>query len=46
MRGISTRELTLIKEIEEIKMNIMVVTETKKKLKGTEQIGKHTMIYT
>ena len=46
MKGISTKELELIKEIEEMKMNITVVTETKKNLKVTEQIRKYTtMIY-
>ena len=34
--AISTKKLELINEIEEMKMNITVVTETKKKLKSKE----------
>lgn len=45
VRGIAAKESELIKELEEMKVNISVITETKKKMKGTDQIGKHIMIY-
>jgi endonuclease/exonuclease/phosphatase family metal-dependent hydrolase len=45
VRGLATKEMELNNELKEQKINIAVITETKKKLKGTKDMGDYTMIY-
>lgn len=45
VRGIFIKEEELGKEIQTMKVKITVLTETEKKIKGTEQIGIYTFVY-
>ncbi len=45
VRGISNKEDLLTRILEEQKVNIAVVTETKKKLKGSKYVGNYAMFY-
>jgi hypothetical protein len=45
VRGIGAKETELDKECKEKKINSAVITETKKKLKGREDLENYVMIY-
>jgi hypothetical protein len=42
---IGNKELELVEEIKIKGINVAVISETKKKLKGTKMIGNYTMLY-
>jgi hypothetical protein len=43
--GIGPKKLELLEEMEQMKIDILVVTEKKKKGKGSEEVGKYYFIY-
>ena len=45
IRGISNKIEQLEKVLEEMKIDVALITETKKKLRGTVDLSKYTMIY-
>ena len=45
VRGLSTKESELVRLLKESSVNITVVTETRKKLRGTKDIDGFVMIY-
>ena len=45
IQGLNNKEPELIKTLEERKINIAIISETKKKLKGTKEIDDWIMIY-
>jgi exonuclease III len=45
VRGLGTKETKLVYHLKERKINIAAITQTKKKRKGTKEIGDYTMIY-
>lgn len=45
VRGLNTKEEELIRELNNQNIDIVVLTETKKKLKGTKDIGNYILIY-
>jgi len=45
VRSIGNKESELVEEIKIKGINVAVISETKKKLKGTKMIGNYTMLY-
>ena len=45
VRSIGKKEFELVEEIKIKGINVAVISETKKKLKGTKMIGNYTMLY-
>jgi hypothetical protein len=45
VRGLGTKETKLVFHLKEREINIAAITEMKKKLTGTKEIGDYTMIY-
>jgi hypothetical protein len=45
VRRMSDKETGLINELDKKQINIIMVTGTEKKLKGTQGTGDHTVIY-
>jgi len=45
VRSIGNKEFELVEEIKIKGINVAVISETKKKLKGTKMIGNYTMLY-
>lgn len=44
-RGLSNKEIELQKELENMKVDVAIIPETKKKLKGSYELDKYTIIY-
>lgn len=45
VKGLRTKQKEVIDELMRLKMDIAVLTETKKKGKGSERIGEYTHLY-
>jgi hypothetical protein len=45
VRSIRNKESELVEEMKTKRANLAVISETKKKLKGTKMIGNYTMLY-
>lgn len=45
VRGLNNKETEVIEEMKRKKANILILTETKKKLRGTKEIDDHLLIY-
>ena len=45
VQGLNTKEMEFLRHFKTKKINIAVITETKKELKGTKDIKDYTMIY-
>ena len=45
VRGLNNKETEILNEMKRKKANIMVLTETKKKIKGTQDIDDYLLIY-